>query len=67
MGLIIWCQILLKNSSENFHSDITHPKLVLKYVATKKSTVVIMSGPPLNFAKNIFCSLRTLSQLSNFE
>ena len=43
MGLIIWSQILLKNSSENFHSDITHPNLVLKYVATKKSTVEIMS------------------------
>ena len=43
MGLIIWSQIQLKNSSENFHSDITHPKLVLKYVATKKSTVEIMS------------------------
>ena len=30
MSLILWSQILLRNSSENFRSDIPHPNLVLK-------------------------------------
>ena len=30
MSLILWSQILLRNSSENFRSDILHPNLVLK-------------------------------------
>ena len=30
MSLIFWSQILLRNSSENFRSDIAHPNLVLK-------------------------------------
>ena len=30
MSLVVWSQIWLRNSSENFRSDISHPNLVLK-------------------------------------
>ena len=42
MSLILWSQILLRNSSENFRSDISHPYLVLK--SDKENSDHILSG-----------------------
>ena len=42
MSMILWSQILLRNSSENFRSDISHPYLVLK--SDNENSDHILSG-----------------------
>ena len=42
MSLILWSQILLRNSSDNFCSDISHPNLVVK--SDNENSDHILSG-----------------------
>ena len=42
MQTILWSQILLRNLSENFHSDISHPNIVLK--SDNENSDHILSG-----------------------